>query len=85
MPALIFRPPRVVHELEQSMKRLGVNYIDVVYCHDIEYVDIDYVITHTIPALRQLQAQRQNRHGRSQVAIHWRYSPKSSPPPTSMP
>jgi L-galactose dehydrogenase len=52
-----FSPTRVVHELEQSMKRLGVTHIDVVYCHDIEYVDIDYVITHTIPALRQLQAQ----------------------------
>ena len=52
-----FSPTRVVHELEQSMQRLGVTYIDVVYCHDIEYVDIDYVVTHTIPALRQLQAQ----------------------------
>ena len=52
-----FSPTRVVHELEQSMKRLGVAHVDVVYCHDIEYVDINYVVTHTIPALRQLQAQ----------------------------
>lgn len=52
-----FSPNRVVHELEQSMQRLGVSYIDVVYCHDIEYVDINYVVTHTIPALRTLQAQ----------------------------
>ncbi|MCX6016079.1 MAG: aldo/keto reductase [Chloroflexales bacterium] len=52
-----YSPTRVTHELEQSMQRLGTTYIDIVYCHDIEYTDIDYVITHTIPALRLLQAQ----------------------------
>jgi L-galactose dehydrogenase len=44
-------------KLHESMQRLGVDYVDIVYCHDIEYVDIDMVINETLPALRQAQAE----------------------------
>jgi len=44
-------------KLHESMQRLGVDYLDIVYCHDIEYVDIDMVINETLPALRQAQRE----------------------------
>jgi aryl-alcohol dehydrogenase-like predicted oxidoreductase len=44
-------------KLHESMQRLGVEYVDIVYCHDIEYVDIDMVIHETLPALRQAQRE----------------------------
>lgn len=44
-------------KLYDSMQRLGVDYLDIVYCHDIEYVDIDIVINETLPALRQAQRE----------------------------
>lgn len=44
-------------KLHESMQRLGVEYVDIVYCHDIEYVDIDVVIHETLPALRQAQRE----------------------------
>jgi aryl-alcohol dehydrogenase-like predicted oxidoreductase len=44
-------------KLHESMQRLGVEYVDIVYCHDIEYVDIDVVINETLPALRQAQRE----------------------------
>lgn len=44
-------------KLHESMQRLGVEYVDIVYCHDIEYVDIDMVINDTLPALRQAQRE----------------------------
>jgi aryl-alcohol dehydrogenase-like predicted oxidoreductase len=44
-------------KLHESMHRLGVEYVDIVYCHDIEYVDIDVVIHETLPALRQAQRE----------------------------
>jgi L-galactose dehydrogenase len=44
-------------KLHESMQRLGVDYLDIVYCHDIEYVDIDVVINETLPALRQAQRE----------------------------
>jgi L-galactose dehydrogenase len=40
------------------MERLGVSYIDIVICHDIEFGDLDQVINETIPALKTLQAQQ---------------------------
>ncbi|MFZ9857370.1 MAG: aldo/keto reductase [Roseiflexaceae bacterium] len=44
-------------KLHESMQRLGVEYVDIVYCHDIEYVDIDVIINETLPALRQAQRE----------------------------
>ncbi len=52
-----FSARRVVESVDVSLHRLGVEYIDLMLCHDIEYVDLDQVVEETLPALRQAQEQ----------------------------
>lgn len=50
-----FSAKRVTESVDESMKRLGVDYIDLIQCHDIEFGDLDQVVTETIPALLKLK------------------------------
>jgi len=51
-----FSARRVAESVDVSLKRLGVDHLDVMFCHDVEFADLDQVITETIPALRRAQA-----------------------------
>jgi aryl-alcohol dehydrogenase-like predicted oxidoreductase len=48
--------------VEHSLKRLGVDYIDLIQCHDIEFADPDQVIDETLPTLHRLKEQGFVRH-----------------------
>jgi aryl-alcohol dehydrogenase-like predicted oxidoreductase len=48
--------------VEHSLKRLGVDYIDLIQCHDIEFADHDQVIDETLPTLHRLKEQGFVRH-----------------------
>ena len=50
-----FSPRRVVESVDVSLHRLGVEYLDILLCHDIEFVNVDRVIEETLPALRAIQ------------------------------
>lgn len=50
-----FSAKRVTASVDESMKRLGVDYVDLIQCHDIEFGDLDQVVTETIPALLKLK------------------------------
>lgn len=50
-----FSPRRVVESVDISLERMNVEHIDLMICHDIEYVDIQYVIDETLPALRKIK------------------------------
>ncbi len=52
-----FSARRVTASIDESLQRLGVSYIDLIQCHDIEYGDLDQIVTETIPALRKVQQQ----------------------------
>lgn len=52
-----FSAERVIASVNESRARLGVDYIDLIQCHDIEFGDLDLVVKETIPALRRLQQQ----------------------------
>lgn len=41
--------------LDESLRRLGVEHVDLVLCHDIEFGSIDQVVEETLPALRRLR------------------------------
>jgi len=52
-----FSARRVVESVDVSLHRLGVDHIDLMLCHDIEYVDVNRVVEETLPALRKVQEQ----------------------------
>ncbi|HTD15697.1 MAG TPA: aldo/keto reductase [Chthoniobacterales bacterium] len=48
--------------VEHSLKRLGVDYVDLIQCHDIEFGNHDQIVDETIPALQLLKRQGLVRH-----------------------
>lgn len=46
---------RAKESVEESMDRLGVDYIDLINVHDIEFADLDQVCQETLPALIELK------------------------------
>jgi L-galactose dehydrogenase len=48
--------------LEHSLKRLGVDYVDLIQCHDIEFANHDQIIHETLPTLHKLKEQGLARH-----------------------
>ena len=52
-----FGARRVIESVDVSLQRLGVEYLDVILCHDIEFVDMAQVVEETLPALRKVQQQ----------------------------
>ena len=52
-----FSAKRCMQSIDESLRRLGVDYVDIIQSHDNEYGDLNQVINETIPALRQIQKQ----------------------------
>jgi aryl-alcohol dehydrogenase-like predicted oxidoreductase len=52
-----FSAERVTASVDQSLARLGVDTIDLIQCHDIEFGSLDQVVEEALPALRKIQAQ----------------------------
>lgn len=51
-----FSAARVTASVDESLARLGVEYLDLIQCHDIEFGDLDQIVNETLPTLRALQA-----------------------------
>lgn len=52
-----FSARRVAESVDVSLHRLGVEYLDICLCHDIEFVDMSQIVEETLPALRKIQQQ----------------------------
>jgi aryl-alcohol dehydrogenase-like predicted oxidoreductase len=52
-----FSARRVAESVDVSLHRMGVEHIDIMLCHDIEFVDMSQIINETLPALRKIQQQ----------------------------
>lgn len=52
-----FSREATLRSLDESRARLGVDYIDVLQCHDIEHGDRRQLIEEALPTLRDLKAQ----------------------------
>jgi L-galactose dehydrogenase len=50
-----FSAKRVAESIDVSLHRLRTDYLDIVLCHDIEFVPLSQIIHETIPALRAAQ------------------------------
>lgn len=51
-----FSAKRVAESVDVSLHRLGTDHLDVILCHDIEFVPMQQIVDETIPALRRIQA-----------------------------
>ncbi len=51
-----FSAKRVAESIDVSLHRLGTGHLDVVLCHDIEFVEMQQIVDETLPALRKAQA-----------------------------
>ena len=50
-----FSAKRVAESVDVSLHRLGTDYLDIILCHDIEFVPMQQIIDETLPALRKIQ------------------------------
>ncbi|PAY16548.1 aldo/keto reductase [Rhodopirellula sp. SM50] len=46
-----FSARRVAESIDISLERMQLDHLDMVFCHDIEFVDLDQIVNETIPAL----------------------------------
>jgi len=56
-----FSAKRVTASIEESLTRLGVDYVDFIQVHDMEFGNLEQIITETIPALQRLKAAGKTR------------------------
>ena len=52
-----FSARRVAESIDTSLERLKTDHLDIVLCHDVEFVDLSQIIQETIPAIRKQQEQ----------------------------
>ena len=52
-----FSAKRVIESVDVSLHRMGVEYLDICLCHDIEFVEMQQIIDETLPALMKVQHQ----------------------------
>jgi L-galactose dehydrogenase len=57
-----FSAKRVTASIDESLRRLQTDYVDLFQVHDVEFGDVQQIIQETIPALRQLQQQGKARY-----------------------
>jgi L-galactose dehydrogenase len=52
-----FSARRVAESVDVSLMRMGVDHLDIILCHDIEFVAMSQIVEETLPALRTIQQQ----------------------------
>ncbi len=57
-----FTPDRVVESLDNSLRQLSTDYIDVLQLHGVHLAEYDYALNTIVPALMKEQAKGQFRH-----------------------
>jgi len=58
-----FSAQSVKKSVQTSLKRLKVEYLDIIIVHDVEFAEnLDQIINETVPALRELQKQGKVRY-----------------------
>src|SRR5437867_2496757 len=50
-----FSAKRVAESVDVSLHRLGTDHLDIVLCHDVEFVPMQQIVDETIPAMKKIQ------------------------------
>jgi aryl-alcohol dehydrogenase-like predicted oxidoreductase len=57
-----FSAKRVAESVDVSLHRLGTDHLDIILCHDIEFVPLQQIVDETLPALRKIQQSGKARY-----------------------
>ena len=57
-----FSAKRVTASVDESLKRLRTDYVDILQVHDVEFGDLHQIVEETLPALRKLQDAGKSRY-----------------------
>ena len=52
-----FSAESITRELENSLRRLRTDYVDILQAHDIEFGNVEQIIHETVPAMQKLKKQ----------------------------
>lgn len=52
-----FSAQRVAESVDVSLHRLGTDHLDVILCHDVEFVELSRIVNETLPALQKIKEQ----------------------------
>jgi aryl-alcohol dehydrogenase-like predicted oxidoreductase len=50
-----FSAKRVAESVDVSLHRLGTDHLDIILCHDIEFVPMEKIVDETLPALEKIR------------------------------
>jgi aryl-alcohol dehydrogenase-like predicted oxidoreductase len=50
-----FSARRVAESIDVSLERMKTDHLDIILCHDIEFVDMNQIVEETLPAIRKAQ------------------------------
>ncbi len=50
-----FSAKRVAESVDVSLHRLRTDHLDIIICHDIEFIPLQQIVDETLPALRKIQ------------------------------
>ncbi|MFP6611003.1 MAG: aldo/keto reductase [Pirellulales bacterium] len=57
-----FSARRVVESVDISLERMGVDYLDIILCHDLEFVEMSQIVNETLPQLVKIREQGKVRY-----------------------
>jgi len=57
-----FSAKRVAESVDVSLHRLRTDHLDIMLCHDIEFVPLNQIVEETLPALREAQQRGKIRY-----------------------
>jgi L-galactose dehydrogenase len=62
LDAFDFSAARITASIDESLRRLQTDYLDLFQAHDVEFGDVEQVIHEAVPAMRKIQEQGKARY-----------------------
>jgi aryl-alcohol dehydrogenase-like predicted oxidoreductase len=57
-----FSAKRVAESIDVSLHRLGTDHLDIILCHDIEFVSMQQIVDETIPSIQKIRDEGKVRY-----------------------
>jgi L-galactose dehydrogenase len=57
-----FSAKRVRESIDVSLQRMKTDYLDIILCHDIEFVELSQIVEETLPELEKIKAAGKVKH-----------------------